>query len=93
MYVCTQFHPLHFGCPLSRLPGVLLLNTSTIHYINMNNPIQPSYSGKWKHLQITKRHTEVDALQNYSTAGEQINFTLGILRARRTVCLKKESVK
>lgn len=59
----------------------------------MNNPIQPTNSGKWKHIEISKQHTDVDMLQKYSVVSGQINFTLGILRARRTVSVKTESVK
>ena len=51
--VCTQFHHLCFGRPLSRFPWRLSLNTwliylfifFTIRSINMTKPIQPIHSG------------------------------------------------
>ena len=51
MSVCTQFHHLLFGHPVSWFLWGLLLNTYfsfTVHSINMTNPIQLTYSDKWK---------------------------------------------
>jgi len=52
---CMQFHHLFFRCPLCRILWALLLNTwlnfsFTIHSVNMTNPIQWTYSNKWKYI-------------------------------------------
>jgi hypothetical protein len=57
--VCRQFHYLFFGRPLSRLHWGLIIQclkyfSFTIHSVNMTNPIQPTYSDKWRYIEISK---------------------------------------
>jgi hypothetical protein len=58
--ICTQFHHLFLGRPLSRLPWALLLNTwltflFTVHSVNMTSPIQMTNSVKSKYIKISKQ--------------------------------------
>ena len=52
---CMQFHHLFFGCSLLRILWASSLNTwlnfcFTIHSVNITNPIQWTYSDKWKNI-------------------------------------------
>jgi hypothetical protein len=55
--VCAQLHHLLFCRPLSRLTLGFLLNIwlllFAIHSVNINNPIQPTFSDAWKYNYIT----------------------------------------